>query len=358
MRVNGGIIVVDGFDNIDTLTKREQLITLADKLIVNVLQKYKLDGAHAQFIQFSESITYKVQTLAGQTYLLRFHLEPTKEAEIEAELHILRVLGELTNSTHLVVPQGLRNEDGHLVTQIHTDEGWSLLVTMMHWVEGEPIEQELNDRLIFKMGEWLATVHKAMKKVEVKVSLARPTWGIISFRQAMEKLEQYYKRFLTVGEWSQYQTVGEKIISYLEQLENMNLHSNSDSFELIHGDVHLGNFIVQKDQPYLIDFARCGYGYYLYDVAGVMLGLSPKQRKVYIEGYEKDCSLPANYVSHIECFFVMHIIENGAHHCTNPNEIQGMLDQQPYALAYINSFLEGKSFLYQSITPVQMEEKS
>ncbi|MBP1905327.1 Ser/Thr protein kinase RdoA (MazF antagonist) [Paenibacillus turicensis] len=362
MRVNGGITVVDGFENMDTLTKREQLIKLADKLIVKVLQKYKLDGALVQFIQFSETITYKVQTLAGQAYLLRFHLESTKEEEIEAELHILRVLGELNNPAHLVVPQGLRNEEGHLATHLHTDEGWSPLVTMMYWVEGEPLPQEQSDRLIFKMGEWLATVHEAMKKIEVVVEadtlLARPTWGIISFRQAMEKLGQYYKHFLTVGEWSQYQTVGEKIISCLEQLENMNLHSNSDSFGLIHGDVHLGNYIVHGDQPYLIDFARCGYGYYLYDVAGVMLGLSPEQRKVYIEGYEKGCSLPANYVSHIECFFVMHIIENGAHHCSNPNEIQGMLDQQPYALAYINSFLEGKSFLYQSIPPVQIEEKS
>lgn len=103
------------------MVEREQLIKLADKLIVNVLQKYKLDGAHVQFIQFSESITYKVQTLAGAAYLLRFHLEPTKEAEIEAELHILRVLGELNHPAHLVVPQGLMNEEGRLVTHFHTD---------------------------------------------------------------------------------------------------------------------------------------------------------------------------------------------------------------------------------------------
>lgn len=132
------------------------------------------------------------------------------------------------------------------------------------------------------------------------------------------------------------------------------MEKNEDNYGLIHGDLHSGNIIFNGEEPCPIDFGRCGYGYYLYDMAGALLELSPKQREYFIEGYESARKLPLDYVRDVECFFVMFMIENGCHHASNPEETNNLISEQPFALAYLRKFLQQSSFLFRRIEPVSM----
>jgi Ser/Thr protein kinase RdoA (MazF antagonist) len=162
------------------------------------------------------------------------------------------------------------------------------------------------------------------------------------------KLERYYDRFLSEEEWKLYQDAVERVVS---QLVGMPQHPHS--FGLIHGDFHIGNMVFIQDTPYAIDFGRCGYGYYLYDMAGSILGLWPKHRRIFIQGYESIRKLEPNYARYLEAFFVMLMIENYCHHASNPEEIEGLIREQPYAQAYIREYLKDRPFLFEEIQPVK-----
>lgn len=123
--------------------------------------------------------------------------------------------------------------------------------------------------------------------------------GEQSFKREMDKLGRYYSGFVSETGWKTYQLAAAKILSELEDME-----ANKDQYGLIHGDLHSGNVVFAGEQPYPIDFGRCGYGYYLYDLAAALLELSPEQRKRFIEGYASRKKLESGYVRRLECFLL------------------------------------------------------
>ncbi|MNY81625.1 hypothetical protein D3C86_2232810 [compost metagenome] len=64
--------------------------------------------------------------------------------------------------------------------------------------------------------------------------------------------------------------------------------------------------------------------------------------------------LETDYVRHLECFFVMCMIENYCHHASDPRETASLMDEQQYAQAYIREYLSGQTFLFQVIEPLEI----
>lgn len=118
--------------------------------------------------------------------------------------------------------------------------------------------------------------------------------------------------------------------------------------------MHPENIVFNGDEPRPIDFGRCGYGNYLYDMAGALLGLGVKQREQFFAGYESVKKLPSGYIQQVECFFIMFMIENYCHHAANPEETENMIFEQMFAQAYLQAFLQDSSFLFRRVDPVQV----
>lgn len=315
----------------------------AKQVALLALQQYDVAFTHIDFLQHSDAITYKVECALGSNYLLRIHSDQYNHEEVTAELHLLH---DLNQCSSLTLPQGIVNRNGSFVTQMQTERGWNPVVTVMRWVEGQHYEGSLSDSSIYKMGGLVATFHNDTRKLAPSLKLNRPIWGAERFLAQFAKLEQYASEFLSPQALLKYQACADKIVLQLTQMSPDHVN-----YGIIHADLHLGNFVFHNDQPYIIDFGRCGYGYFLYDIASTLLGLTPKQRKIFIQGYEQFTSLPDDFISQIECFFVMVMIENYCHHCSNPNETQHLIAEQPYAMAYLRCFLSGNSFLFQTIEP-------
>ena len=115
---------------------------------------------------------------------------------------------------------------------------------------------------------------------------------------------------------------------------------------MIHADLHEGNVVFRNGEPCPIDFGRCGFGYYAYDLAQALIGLYPAQRSMLLDGYESMRLLPKESVSMLETFFLQAVLENQAFHAGNPQEIPSLKEQKGYILSAIRSYLAEEPFLF------------
>ncbi|MFF2912107.1 phosphotransferase enzyme family protein [Paenibacillus sp. NPDC057934] len=334
---------MDNFFKYDTAQHRRSLLNRARTIVLSALMHYDIEWERIEFIQLSDTITYKIETESTGHYLLRIHSDLLSKEQIQSELTLLQALhsgGDLT------VPEGIASRDGSYVLDIEVagDHRRPYYVTMMRWVEGSHVEGDFTDSLVYKMGVLMGRLHEATVKFDPPADFTRPVWGADSFRSELAKLEQHYSVFLSEENWKSYQAAAEKVCLQLERMP-----CNDRNHGLIHGDLHSGNIVILEDEPYPIDFGRCGYGYYLYDMAGAMLGLWPKHRWMFIQGYEGVRKLEGDHVRELECFFIMVMIGNYAHHASNPLETASLIEEQPYAQAYIREYLSGRSFLFEVV---------
>lgn len=336
------------FFQFDTEESKKSLLSRARNAALTALRQYDLDWNCIRFLQLSDTVTFKIETESSSGYLLRIHSERMNKDELMSELVYLHAL---RNIEGVRVPAGVQSRNGSYVWECETEPGYrSPCVSLMTWVEGEHASGDFTDRQVYSMGAMMGKLHEASARFVAPHHFVRPHWGSQNFRNHTRKLERYYPRFLTSTAWSLYQAAMEKIERQLESLPR-----TERNYGLIHADLHSGNIVFNDDQPSPIDFGRCGYGYFLYDMAGALLGLSPRQRQLLIQGYESVRNLDGDYAAQLEGFFIMFMIENYCHHCSDPEEIPNLISEQKYAQAYINEYLSDQSFLFKKIPPVEMK---
>lgn len=336
------------FFHFDTDETRKSLLSRARKVALWAIQQYEIEWNCIRFIQLSDTITYKIETNIMGNYLLRIHSERLTKEEINSELVFLN---ELRKRDDLLFSEGIISRNGSYVLECETEEGYrNIYVSMMKWVEGEHWSGEFTDSHVYNIGVMMGRLHKASACIETPHNFVRPHWGTFSFKREVTKLERYYSRFLSGESWMLYQKAINKIIYQIDSL-----HRDVRNYGLIHADLHSRNVVFNNVLPYPIDFGRCGYGYYLYDIAAALLELYPRHRCLLIQGYESVIKLDKDYIRNLECFFIMFMIENYCHHSSDTREIPGLIDEQKYALAYIKEFINDKSFLFKVIEPISSD---
>ena len=339
-------------NNIFRMTTEEecrQLLSQARQVALSALQEYDLAWTRICYIQQSDTITFKIETEEDRCYLLRIHINGMSKEVIESELMWLNGLSSCADVT---VPTAIVSRAGLYVVEVVTDQDVRMCVTLMKWLEGELSDNGLTDHQVMNAGAMMARLHEAAATFTPPYNFKRPTWGIESFRKEMTRLELYYERFLSKEAWKSYQEAAEKI-----EIQLTSMKRNERHYGIIHADLHLGNIIFKDDQPFPIDFGRCGYGYHLYDIAGTLVGLHPYQRRLFIQGYESVRELEVDYEQNLSGFFVMFMIENFCHHAPNPRETSSLIEEQPYAQAIIRDYLNGSPFLFNPIELIEIDNK-
>jgi Ser/Thr protein kinase RdoA (MazF antagonist) len=97
-----------------------------------------------------------------------------------------------------------------------------------------------------------------------------------------------------------------KLISIIRKAQ-LELGHSSDTFGLIHGDLHQENYFFHQGQVRAIDFDDCGYGHYLYDLAVTLFNLDeqeniPDLRQSLLEGYRSIRPLSVHYERYLDVF--------------------------------------------------------
>lgn len=336
--LDGGIRMTRLFQ-LDSEDEIEKAVAQSQQIAQKAMDEYDLDWKHIRFNQLSDTCTFVIETDRDGKYLLRIHGTKNRH-EIESELAWLSYLHEKID---VAIPTGLDYRNGSKTVSIELAGGECVFVSVMRWVEGEHAEEEISQDQVYKEGVLLAKLHTASEDFQLSPEFACPVWGADSFQHSMTRLTEHYDRFLTDEEFELYQLAADKILTCFD-----NLDKDRNGYGIIHGDLHQGNIVFHNGDPRPIDFGRCGFGYYLYDIAHTILGLYPVQRELVIKGYESLRKLEGDWLSTLESFTVMVMIENYAHHAPDPRETEGVKEEQPYALAIIKNYLKGTPFLFHS----------
>ena len=326
---------------IDSEMHRRGTLKEARQAALRILAEYEIEWSSIHFIQLSEHITYRIASETGEQFLLRIHPASKRYDEVLSELEWLSALERAS----LNVPAGVLNRHGAFVTTTMGNDGSGMYGSVLRWVEGEGKEKgALSAEVIRDMGAMMATFHEASAHFRPSSRFVRPVWGLESLARDWEHVRRHRIHFISDEAIALYAAAVKKAA---EQLEGLNRHDRN--YGMIHADLHLGNFVFRNDEPFAIDFGRCGFGYHLYDIAQAIMGLYPVQRTYFIEGYETVRELDDDPIPALECFFIMAIIEAYSFHAENPLETDNLIEEQPYAQAILRSFVNGKPFLFQPL---------
>lgn len=190
----------------------------------------------------------------GQKYLIKF--EPNSAEykdqlrETKAALDFNYYLAE----NHVSVSVPLKTVSGELVA-FTPDGDENYYITASTWLDGKTWGYDgSNATLSFNWGKVMGSMHNAAKgyaptnDVDVQKDIFNGYyWG--SF---FDKLKIYPSIYRIAQEL---------------QGEIAALPRDKDSFGVVHGDLHQGNFFVDGDQISIIDFGDSVYGWYVLDVA-------------------------------------------------------------------------------------------
>ena len=124
------------------------------------------------------------------------------------------------------------------------------------------------------------------------------------------------------------------------------LGTGRDDWGLIHGDLHPGNLLFHRGEARPIDFSRCGYGHFVYDIAECCRFVGSERRRAFAEGYRRFRPLPDAYPELLEAFFIRGWIENFAFHAPNPKEQAWLAEAvPPFVERLENAYLRGEALL-------------
>lgn len=342
--------MMEAFFQYDTEERRATLLARGRQVALAALQHYSLEWTTISFLQLSEALTYKVEGATGEAWLLRIHADSVSRNELRSEAIWLNALKDLVP---FPVPYPIASDNGEQVLEIVQTDCHSPLVSLMQWVEGTVVsEQDSRPEPVWleSAGAMIAHMHLAAADYVPPVGFTRPIWNEERFRYDMDKLRRYRQAYLSEQGWNEYQLAIDKICADMTEQE-----PTPDHYGLIHADLHTGNIVTSNGQPSPIDFGRLGFGYYLYDLAAVLLELYPAERQTLLAGYERVRPLGPDAIPQLERYFIKFILENESHHASNPEETARLIEEQPYARAYVREYLADRRFLFARLSPVEVE---
>ncbi|MDJ0632659.1 MAG: phosphotransferase [Xenococcaceae cyanobacterium MO_188.B29] len=232
------------------------------------LNQYALVQGKLNFLGHSGNVTFSVEAPEGK-FLLRIHQLISgiqdniwqKPNIIESEL---RWLAALCRETDIKVQEPLQNQYGKWLTQVLGDNTTDVFYcSLLRWIDGVVSNAERTPHQAYQLGLLIAKLHQHSRQWKLPQNFERPVYDESHFRVALSKLAPAITSGLISAKSYRLLTAAvEKSEGIMKKLSR-----SPDIWGLIHADLHDGNYLFYNEQIRPIDFARCGFGYYLYDVA-------------------------------------------------------------------------------------------
>lgn len=305
------------------------------QLAIEALRNYGLENAQLTRLGGASNTNFKVDA-DDKSYVLRLHRSAYHDrVSISSELAWLI---SLQSDTALVIPKPIVNLNGELVTSVSADSEPEMLCTLMSWVKGKipPTVDALTDEQLAKVGSLMAQLHIHSQQFEPSAGFKRKRFDEAHFSGRLEVL--YTALSNTELDKSDLQSLkvnASHIITYFAHLER-----KQDSFGVIHADFHSGNYLLCDEKVCIIDFDRCGFGFYLYDLALALMELDEQQRKVFLQGYETVKPLPAGYTNLKQVFLCLAYLDNLGFLVANPDELTFVVGELPFAVEAFRNAVE------------------
>lgn len=229
-----------------------------------ILENYRIAIAHHEHLRTSENMVVKLVSDGGVFYALRIRkVIGSYHEQIMSELTFLRDLHKHSASD---IPIPIATNNGRLFCVISID-GVSFMCILFSWVPGIHLgAKEITCSQMGAMAQAVSRLHNFSSQYNPPSDFVRPVYD-----------EQWY---FGPKSWSTSRDFINRLkpahATYLQRInetlfENIKRYpKRTDSFGLIHYDLHVGNFLFHKDRANMLDFDECGYGYYLFDLAHLL----------------------------------------------------------------------------------------
>lgn len=317
-----------------------------------VLTYYNVPNAQLTFLGQSQNTTFRVETPTGDKFLLRLHfgIEAVGDASydvwreppvIESELLWLNAIAY---DTELTVPQPVQNCLGEWVTSFARAEfGYSISCSLLRWIEGEHVDGEPTAQQVRQLGTLMAQLHQHASCWSLPSGFSRPTHDVEQLKSATSQLGVLVQSgTISIDDYQVFQKAATQVQEFMPCLQQ-----TRDTWGLIHADLHQGNYVLYGEEVRPIDFSRCGFGFYLYDIGESLGDIEASLRLHFFEGYTSVRALPADYQSIVEAFFVGATVENFAFLSANPQEHEWLSRAVPYVVRnHLHPYLHGETFLF------------
>lgn len=263
------------------------------------LKEYEIQPVLIAFLQHSENVTFRVEA-PGETFLLRLHSPRTKafgqensdSRVIESELLWLEAL----RREDLPVPPPISNKAGKYVSQ-----AGGINLTLLGWQEGELMTRDAESpETAAQIGTLVGRLHAHASQWTPPAGFLRPLRDASYFQSALAALlPAVQDGRVTPADYQTLQTSLE-----LLNEETQRLPRSSTTWGLLHGDLHRGNFLLNKEQIRLIDFSMCAFGHFLYDLATCLSNIRLPFHTDFLQNYTQFMPLPGGYERLLEGYFV------------------------------------------------------
>jgi len=318
-----------------------------------VLTYYDLPNAQLTFLGQSQNATFRVETPTGDKFLLRLHVGIEiasdgsddiwrKPSVIESELLWLNAIA---NQTNLTVPQPVQNNLGEWSTSFTSAEfEYPISCSLLRWVEGEHLEGEPTAQQVRQLGMLMAQLHQHASNWSLPPGFDRPSHDVEQLKSAISQLGVLVQNgTISTDDYQVFQKATAQVQEFMPTLQQ-----TPDTWGLIHADLHQGNYVLYGEEVRPIDFSRCGFGFYLYDIGESVGDIEASLRLHFFEGYASVRALPADYQRIVEAFFIGATVENFAFLGAKPQEHEWLSRAVPYvARNHFYSYLNGGTFLFQ-----------
>jgi Ser/Thr protein kinase RdoA (MazF antagonist) len=118
------------------------------------------------------------------------------------------------------------------------------------------------------------------------------------------------------------------------------MERSPDRFGLIHADFHSGNYLIFNEEVRIIDFDRCSFGFYLYDLTIALTELNEEQRQHFLQGYQRVKPLPNDYPKLHNFFLTLAYIDNLGFFASNPDELAFIAREMVFVMETLRKAVE------------------
>ena len=220
-----------------------------NKTLKTALAFYGLD-ADTKLLQNYDDLVYQIK--AEQVYALRICSPTTSYQRL---MSIVEWLAALRRDTDLLVPKPVPNKQDNLISQLE-----DRCCVLFEWLDGEPVSRNMSPQVARQIGEIMAKLHL----------------HAVNYRPNNYNGDRFnYDYFFGSASWwrtkakERLKNDYESLIPAIEKAKRLlsSMEKSPEQFGMIHSDLHFSNVISNEEQYAVIDFAECGMGYYLMDIA-------------------------------------------------------------------------------------------
>ena len=266
------------------------------------------DQTKITFVSSSENVIYLLEDLDKDAkFVARVNSGRPSYHKRESVASEMMWLMAIRNDTSIIVPEVLIATDGSLVKTISNSVyGMPRCVAVYSLLEGEEPKGE-NLALYFEqLGRITARLHEHAKTWRQPTNFSRHSWVP----------ETIFKNSVNLADWRNGVDIDANAVDVITRVYKRlrkrlyALSMEKSAFGLVHSDLRLAYLLIKNNETAVIDFDDCGFGWFLYDLAGALTFIEDRPDvdeliDRWLIGYRTVALLPESQEAEIPTFIML-----------------------------------------------------